>query len=192
MCRDPKCPKNQVSYYKDRKGLHANITATHYKYSKVKGPQDIMLMPGMIIKFAYLDQALLSLEAKTPTYFFKRQGNQEPYHKAYFSTICSKQLVFQGKRLTSNHMRHLFITGWRDFINHPSTILLRHTQAEMQASQGVLWVVDGLCVLDSAVLWGWGVLKMWQGHSHLVNPHNSNAGGGSCHDAQHTRGMGLL
>lgn len=128
------CPKNQVSYYKDRKGLHANITAIHYKYSKSKGPQDILLMPGMITKFAHLDQALLSIEAKTPTDFFKRQGNQEPYQKAYFSTICSKQLVFQGKRLTSNHLRHLFITGWRDFINHPSTFLMRHTQAEMQAS----------------------------------------------------------
>lgn len=64
--------------------------------------------------------------------FFQVQGSGEdkgknkPYVPDHFSIIIGNLLTMNGKRSTATKLRHMFVTGWRDFLEHPST--LRHKQ----------------------------------------------------------------
>lgn len=143
VSRDPiKCPKNIIDHYKDRKGNHADLKPTHFKYSKSKGPQCIPLAPGMVKMYGMLEQAIASKASKVPTttttFFYMKQTGQ-PYKPDYFSTYCGNLLVFKGKRLTTRELRHIFITGWRDFIHHPSTYFVREAVAQVEeATAGMM------------------------------------------------------
>lgn len=142
-CRDPtKCQKNIIEHYKDRNGTHADLKPIHFKYSKRKGPQCIPLAPGMVKLYGILEQAIASKGAKVPsttTTLFHMKQTGQPYKAEYFSTYCGNQLVFKGKRLPTRKLRHMFITGWRDFIHHPSTYLLREAVAQVEeATSGMM------------------------------------------------------
>lgn len=50
----------------------------------------------------------------------KEKGKHMPYKKEYFSIYCSKLLTFNGIKFNTNNLRHLYVTGWLDFTNHPS------------------------------------------------------------------------
>lgn len=96
----------------------------------------------MVQLYGILEQAIASKGAKVPstttTLFHMKQSGQ-PYKAEYFSTYCGNQLVFKGKRLTTRELRHKFITGWRDFIHHPSTYLLREAVAQVEeATAGMM------------------------------------------------------
>lgn len=86
--------------------------------------------------FATLDQAIVSLSSPTPTTYFWKQLGRTPFSSQYFSQICGNLLTFGSIRLTANQLRHLFVTGWNDFMNDPSTYLAREyiNQANLAAS----------------------------------------------------------
>ena len=122
------------------------MSAMHFKYSQVKGSQLIPMSPNMFSMFAHLDRALASTMPSPPTYFFKKTDGM-PYSKEYFSTICGNLLVFEGQRFTSNQLRGMFVTGWRDFMQHPSTFVVREQIEQVTlAASGML--------LNSPEAWG--------------------------------------
>lgn len=70
-----------------------------------------------------------------------------PCVQEYFSTICGNLLVCEGKRMTSNHLRHLYVTGWRDHMQCPSTFMVREQVRQVtMAASGMM--------LNSPEAWG--------------------------------------
>jgi hypothetical protein len=59
--------------------------------------------------------------------------NGLPYKGPYFSHVCSQAISFDDIHLTANDVRHMFVTTWQDFVNHPSTKLLNLTIEQMNA-----------------------------------------------------------
>lgn len=118
----------------------------HFKTDKVKGIQTLPMPENLVKMFATLDKTLSSSHATPITYFFKQKGGSS-YTDNYFSTICSNQLVFNGTRLTSNKLRHLFVTGWKDFMQHPSTFLVRQQVTDLTQAASTM-------MLNTPEVWG--------------------------------------
>lgn len=142
------CPKNHLEYFENRHGLGAFLQAIHFKLSKMKGPQNIPLAPNMRKMFNTLELAFASHFATQvqPTTYFYKKTDKAPYTKEYFSQMCGNMLVFNGTRLSTNQLRHLFVTGWKDFMEHPSTFLLRHTIGELNQAASAM-------MLNSPEVW---------------------------------------
>lgn len=138
--RNEECAKNHIDYFVDRGGAgpKGHIACTHFKTGKKKGPQCLPMPPNLVMMFGQLDKVLASFWPKSTTYFFSKQGGHA-YERKYFSTICGNLLVFDGTRLTTNALRHLFVTGWRDFMHHPSTFMVsQHIDELTQAASTMM------------------------------------------------------
>jgi len=125
-CRNVNCPGNYIEYMKNSEGYHADLVLIHYKNDSIKGIQHIRMAQQFLDKFALLQQAQAYQAPASPILFFMPSSSQI-YEDAYWSTVCSKALSLPHKWITSKDFRHLFATGWRDFINCPSTKLLDMT-----------------------------------------------------------------
>lgn len=121
-----------MHYYEDRHGYHASFKATHFKNESIKGPQDLPLSSSLLKPLTLLEKGIHALCPTSPTLFFSQDG--DPFKDPYFSYIASKAISFGGLHLKANDLRHMFATLWRDFINSPSTHLLNHTIAQLNAS----------------------------------------------------------
>lgn len=57
-----------------------------------------------------------------------------PYKKENFSIFCSKLLTTKDTKLNTNNLRHMFVTGWLDYENYPSSslhkLLVEHVNKE--------------------------------------------------------------
>ncbi|KAL4424557.1 hypothetical protein ABPG77_010137 [Micractinium sp. CCAP 211/92] len=121
-CKDPKCPKNHIRWYQNRKGEHATMECVHYKTFSTKGPLSIPMCHELLEVFAILEQAAVAYASLTGkevhTLFWARDGS--PFSDSYFSTICSQALsAVGGEWVTSNTLRHLFVTAFRSFTSSP-------------------------------------------------------------------------
>lgn len=132
MCREDNCGKNHITYFKDRKGTHAELVLWHFKNDAIKGVQHVPLAPKLLEKILFLEQARAAIYPTCPTLFCDTQGLV--YKSAYFSTVVSKACILGDERLTANDYRHLFATAWRDFINCPTTKLLDLTVHQLNAA----------------------------------------------------------
>jgi hypothetical protein len=71
--------------------------------------------------------------------FFQVQGSGEdkgknkPYSSSHFSIVIGNLLTINGIRFTATKLRHMFVTGWRDFLEHPSTF--KHKQVVEKLEQ---------------------------------------------------------
>jgi hypothetical protein len=126
------CTKNHICYYQDRHGHHASLMATHFKNDSLKGDQELPLSTSMLKPLTLLERATQASKPNSSLLFCDHLG--EPYKGPYFSMVCSKAISVGGIHLTANDVRHMFVTLWRDFLNHPSTKLIDLTIQQMSAS----------------------------------------------------------
>lgn len=138
-CRDPKkCPKNHISFYKDRHGCHASLKAIHFKNESMKGAIELPLSQSLLMPITLLERGINECMPNSSMLFSDSWGL--PYKLDYFSTISSQAISIEGHHITANHVRHMFVTLWQDFINHPSTKLLDLTMHQMAASAAELMI----------------------------------------------------
>lgn len=132
-CRHPsKCPKNHISFYKDRHGYHGSLMATHFKNEAMKGNQELPLSPSLMLPITMLERGIHACMPTSHTLLSDTWGL--PYKLDYFSHISSLAISIEGHHLTANSVRHMFVTLWQDFINHPTTKLHDLTMHQVSAS----------------------------------------------------------
>lgn len=76
------------------------LVMVHFKNDTIKGTQHMPMAKHFNGPIVYLEQAHEYLAQQCPTLFFN--SYHEPYHKDYWSTICSKALAMpDGRRITA-------------------------------------------------------------------------------------------
>lgn len=84
--------------------------------------QEIMLSKGLTKELGQLEQGMAKFWPNSTT-LFCMVSNGQPYTSANLSMrVNHKLLVFGDKKLTSNQLRHMFITGYKDYMHHPASI----------------------------------------------------------------------
>lgn len=106
--------------------------ATHFKNEAMKGEQELPLSPSLLLPITMLERGIKECKPNSHMLFCDTWGL--PYKLDYFSHISSQAISFDGHHLTANMVRHMFVTMWQDFIQHPSTKLLDLTMHQMSAS----------------------------------------------------------
>lgn len=106
--------------------------ATHFKNEAIKGDQELPLSPSLLKPITLLEKGSQACMPSSHMLFSDSWGLT--YKGPYFSNIASKSISFDGHHITANDVRHMFVTLWQDFINHPSTKLLDLTMNSMNAS----------------------------------------------------------
>lgn len=84
------CVPNQLHYYKDRHGYHAELVLSHFKNESLKGEQRLPLSSSLLEVFALLEQAAVRLKADT--LFSLMDGR--PYPGPYFSSEMAAMLCW--------------------------------------------------------------------------------------------------
>ena len=147
--REGACPKNRIHYYKDRKGLKAEMVLVHFKNDAMKGPQHLPLAKANLQVAAMLEQAsaqykVLVQGVHVDTLFYMHDGTM--YRGPYFSIVGGNILSFGAERCTANTFRHLFITAYRDFLASPTTQLLGLTTQQLEEAAAAM-------TLNSPAVW---------------------------------------
>ena len=137
FCRDAECPKNHISYYKNRKGYRADFVLPHFKNDAIKGTQRLPVAQQNLEVLAMLEKASAychthSSATDVTTLFHDSTGKL--CQAAYFSIVAAKQLTFGDIRCTANTLRHSFATAWRDFLAIPTTQLMGVTATQLEAA----------------------------------------------------------
>ena len=132
-CSDPVCPKNHIKLFKNRSGLHGELSLVHFKNVNTKGPQIIPLAQNNIQIATLLEQASVFMGSCCATdvasIFCRPSGHT--YAEPYFSNHCTKVLSFHGHKLNAKDFRHMFATSWKDFIASPTTQLMGLTASQL-------------------------------------------------------------
>lgn len=87
--------------------------------------------------------------------FFQVQGSGEdkgknkPYKPNHFSLLIGNLLTFEGKRFHATHLRHMFVTGWRDFLEHPSTFHHKQVVSKLEEAAASM-MLNSVPVWDKA------------------------------------------
>lgn len=121
VCRDPKCPKNHIRYFKNRQGHHAELVCVHYKNSNTKGIQTIPLSKALLEKFVLLEQgvdALFGGSSRNKVLLCAQDGST--FNPKYWSTAITNMMAIEQERYTPTAMRHMFATHFRDFMSSPT------------------------------------------------------------------------
>lgn len=74
------------------------------------------------------------------------KGKNKPYSSSYFSILIGNLLTIKGKRFTATKLRHMFVTGWRDFLEHPSTFRHNDVVGKLEESASSM-------MLNSVPVW---------------------------------------
>lgn len=125
-------------------GYHGSLMATHFKNEAIKGDQELPLSPSLLMPISMLERGIHACMPNSPTLFSDTWGLV--YKGPYFSHVTSQAISFDEHHATANMVRHMFVTLWRDFLNHPSTQLVDLTMQQMSASAADL-------MLNSTTAW---------------------------------------
>lgn len=94
-----------------------------------------MLSKELMIEFGEVQQEVVTKFPHSHALFVTQRKGHLPYTSFNFSMLISKTLLkFNGKKINSNGLRHLFITAYRDYLMHPSTA--HHRETVVNAIQG--------------------------------------------------------
>ena len=115
-----KCPTNHVNYFADRNGKHGEMFVLHFKNANIKGEQLLPLSGELLTVCVLLERAANFVGS--PTLFFDTSNTT--FDLSNFSTTATRLLSFDNHHLNANTMRHMYVTHWNDYINHPTTQLI--------------------------------------------------------------------